>query len=394
MSAPASTAASTSSGRVSPQTFTSGRDTSSRSFDGGSGACISAEPTRIASAPASSAAAPCARVCTPLSATTTASCRAQSRNELELCAAVDLERRQVARVDADHLGAERDRAVQLVGVVRLDERLEPELARVREQGGRALVVDVAQDHERGVRARDLELQQLELLGEEALGEQRRSRRRPRGLEIVDRAAEALVDEDRDRSRAGVGELSREPGGIGVRPQVSGRGRAALDLGDRAETRGREGVAEPAAHVATVSREKATSCSRRSAAAPESTVSTRELEPVAQVFRVAGRSDRARGVEEDRVAASAVSAREDLAHARRRSRRACRRAARRRCSAGPRARTPDRACARARLRRPPRRRGSARPERARRCRRRRGRRMRAARRGGRAPPRSFGTSSSE
>ncbi len=73
MSAPASTAASTSSCRVSPQTFTSGRESSSRSFAPGSGARISAVPTRIASAPASSAAAPCARVWIALSAITTRS---------------------------------------------------------------------------------------------------------------------------------------------------------------------------------------------------------------------------------------------------------------------------------------------------------------------------------
>ena len=62
MSAPASTAASTSSWRVSPQTLTSGRESRSRSFAPGSAACISAVPTSTASAPASSAAAPWARV--------------------------------------------------------------------------------------------------------------------------------------------------------------------------------------------------------------------------------------------------------------------------------------------------------------------------------------------
>src|SRR5262249_25544480 len=66
-SAPASTAASTSSWRVSPQTFTSGRDMSSCSFAPGSGARMSVEPTSTAFAPVSSAAAACARVSIALS---------------------------------------------------------------------------------------------------------------------------------------------------------------------------------------------------------------------------------------------------------------------------------------------------------------------------------------
>ena len=78
-SAPASTATATSSSRVRPQTFTSGRETSSRSFAPGSAARISAVPTRIASAPASSAAAPWARVWIALSATTIAVPRARGR---------------------------------------------------------------------------------------------------------------------------------------------------------------------------------------------------------------------------------------------------------------------------------------------------------------------------
>ena len=51
-------------------------------------------------------------------------------DELELRAAVDRERGQVAGVDADRIGAERDGARELVRVVRLDERVETERARV------------------------------------------------------------------------------------------------------------------------------------------------------------------------------------------------------------------------------------------------------------------------
>ena len=130
-SAPASAAAATSSSRVRPQTLTSGRESSSRSFAPGSGACISAEPTRIASAPASSAAAPCARVWIAALGDDDAVVReiVALSDEVELRAAVDREGGEVARVDADHRRAERDRALELGGVVRLDERVEAELVR-------------------------------------------------------------------------------------------------------------------------------------------------------------------------------------------------------------------------------------------------------------------------
>ena len=113
MSAPASAAASTSSARVRPQTFTSGRERSSASFAAGSRARMSAEPTRIASAPASSAAAPCARDSIPLSATTIRS-RGAEATSVELRTAVDRERREVARVDPDDRCVEAPRASELL----------------------------------------------------------------------------------------------------------------------------------------------------------------------------------------------------------------------------------------------------------------------------------------
>ena len=74
------------------------------------------------------------------------------RDELELGAAVDRERREVARVDADHRRAERDRAVELVGVVRLDERVEPERAASPISCAHVRVVEVAQQEQRRVGA--------------------------------------------------------------------------------------------------------------------------------------------------------------------------------------------------------------------------------------------------
>ena len=233
-SAPASTATATSCSRVSPQTFTSGRLSSSRSFAPGSGARISVVPTRTASAPASSAAAPCARDSIPDSATITRSRGARATSSS--CPRLSIEKSaRFARVDPDHLRAERDRALELRLVVRLDERVEPELSRVGVQRGRTLVVEVAQEQEHGVRAGELRLEQLQLLGEEALREQRHVRRGPRRLHVRERAAEALVDEDRDCGRARALERNGELDRVGARAQVSGGRRAPLHLGDRTET---------------------------------------------------------------------------------------------------------------------------------------------------------------
>ena len=62
------------------------------------------------------------------------------------------------------------------------------------------------------------------------------------------------------------------GGVGVRPQVARRRRAALHLGDGAETGLGERVAEASHQAGTSCWLNATSASSRSAAAPESTAS--------------------------------------------------------------------------------------------------------------------------
>jgi len=93
--------------------------------------------------------------------------------ELERGSVVDRERVQVAGVDADHLRLEPDRARQLIGVVRLDERVQPQLRRAREHRRRAPVVEIAQEQQHGVGSRLLQLVQLGFLAEEALRQQRR-----------------------------------------------------------------------------------------------------------------------------------------------------------------------------------------------------------------------------
>jgi hypothetical protein len=143
-------------------------------------------------------------------------------DQFQLCVSVDLERREVTCIDADHFCAEANRALQLCGIVRLDEGLEAELVRVGHQGCRTLIVNVAQQDEGSVGTCDLRLQQVELVGEETFGEERRRRRCARGFEIVERAAEALVDEDRDRRGTRVRELCGESSWVGVGAEVAGR----------------------------------------------------------------------------------------------------------------------------------------------------------------------------
>ena len=84
----------------------------------------------------------------------------RTRHEVELRSPVDRERGQVARVDADHRSVEPDRALELLRVVRLDERVELELPGVAHQRLGALVVEVAQEQQRRVRARRLRLEQV------------------------------------------------------------------------------------------------------------------------------------------------------------------------------------------------------------------------------------------
>ena len=65
---------------------------------------------------------------------------------------VDPERAEVAGVDPDHRGVEGEGAVELGRVVRLDQRVEGELAGGARQRGQLPVVEVAQQEEDCVRA--------------------------------------------------------------------------------------------------------------------------------------------------------------------------------------------------------------------------------------------------
>jgi len=94
------------------------------------------------------------------------------RDQLELPAAVDGERRQVARVDPDRVAAERGGTLELLLVVGLDERVEADRLGVRHQGSRTPVVEIAQDEERRVGTCGLQVVELGLFGEESLAEER------------------------------------------------------------------------------------------------------------------------------------------------------------------------------------------------------------------------------
>ena len=160
--------------------------------------------------------------------------RGRGGDQLELHAAVDLEGPEVAGVDPDDVGAQCDRALELPRVVRLDEEVEAELAAAGEHEARLLVAKVAEQEESRVRARDTSLEQISLVVEEALREEGDVRGGARGGEVVEATAEAVVDQDRDCGRSGLREGLREGAGVCVGSQLAGRGRAPLDLRDRAQ----------------------------------------------------------------------------------------------------------------------------------------------------------------
>ena len=165
-------------------------------------------------------------------------------DEIELRAAVDGERGQIAGVDPDRVGSESRRTLELSRVVRLDERVEPDRPCVGHERGGPPVVEVAQDQKRCVGARVLQVVELRLGREEPLGQERQPGGGARSTKVVDGAREALVDEDRDGCRAGLLELRRQPGRIRVGPEVARRGRSPLDLGDCRQPAPRERVAKP------------------------------------------------------------------------------------------------------------------------------------------------------
>ena len=117
----------------------------------GSPSFTSASPTSTARAPSATNRFTSCGPVMPDSATSTRSSGSQRREPAERVV-VDLERLQVAGVDADELGAERHRALGLGLVVDLDQRGEAELAGLVVEAARAVVVERGDDQQRQVGA--------------------------------------------------------------------------------------------------------------------------------------------------------------------------------------------------------------------------------------------------
>jgi hypothetical protein len=112
--------------------------------------------------------------------------------------------------------------LQLVGIVRFDQCLEAQFLGVRQERSSALIVDVAEENQHCVGTCDPRLQHVELLREEALCQERRRCCRTRCPQVVERAAEAFVDEDGHRRRAGVRKLRRESCGVRIGTEIARR----------------------------------------------------------------------------------------------------------------------------------------------------------------------------
>ena len=164
---------------------------------------------------------------------------AESRCPLD----VHVERPQVAVVEPDESRPGRQRAVELAGVVDLDQRLEADLEGALDEPGEPLrrMQDGQQQDE--VRAGGPQHRQLDVLDDEVLGQDRDGDRRPDRPQVVHRPAEPVrLAQDGDRGGAAglVGPGARDDVLV-VRGDPPGRRRRALDLGDEVQPRCREPV---------------------------------------------------------------------------------------------------------------------------------------------------------
>jgi hypothetical protein len=164
-------------------------------------------------------------------------------DEVELGTAVDLERGEVARVQADHLGAERFRPTELLLVVGLYEGLQAELLGGCHELRHRRVVQFTEQKQCGVGPIRAGLVEGRSIKEEPLREEREVGCGTGGPEVFPGSGEAPVDQDRDGCGAGLLEGPSERSRLRVRTEVAGRRRAPLHLGDRAQARGAQGVGE-------------------------------------------------------------------------------------------------------------------------------------------------------
>ena len=157
------------------------------------------------------------------------------------------ERAQVAVVDADHAGAGGEGRLDLAFVVRLDERLEPELERAVDQAReRAPRVEHGEQQDR-VGAGGAQEVELARVDDELLGEHRQGDGGAHGGEVVHGPAEPVgLAQDGDGGRTtGLVGAGASHDVVGCRGDLPGRRRAALDLGDQVEAWRREALRERA-----------------------------------------------------------------------------------------------------------------------------------------------------
>ena len=146
--------------------------------------------------------------------------------------AVELEGRQVARVDADEPGADVGGALQLVDRVRLDERRHAELDHERVQLRQQRLLERGDDQQHQVGTGRAGLEHLVRRGDEVLAQHRHRHGRPDGLEVGEAALEAaFLGEHGDRGGSPGLVQGRLQGGVGDRGEVAARRARALDLGD-------------------------------------------------------------------------------------------------------------------------------------------------------------------
>jgi hypothetical protein len=158
---------------------------------------------------------------------------------------VDVQGAKVAIVNADDCSAERDSAPNLSLVMRLDQHVHAEAARLGHDPGRVPIVEQRKEDEYGVCAMKPRLRHLARIDDEILGEDRAGKDPPHRAQVIERAAEEGT----------VGQHAHRGGdaGIGVglcrsvaisRDHARGR-RGFLDLHDEAGAAPSQGGSEAA-----------------------------------------------------------------------------------------------------------------------------------------------------
>ena len=196
---------------------------------------------------------------------------------------VDRERPQVAVVDADEAGVGGQRRVQLARVVRLDQRLEAEVARLAHEAGAAPPAGAARPAAARASAPAARSSgSWRGVDHELLGQHRQGGRGAGRAQVVERAAEPVrLDEHRDGRGAArlVGPGTR--GDVELRRgERAGRRRAALDLRDEVQagpqrggpttSRGAGRAARASCGTPSCRRARAATSARRRAAISSST----------------------------------------------------------------------------------------------------------------------------